>query len=196
MDVICEDAAAALAGRVAGAHPREVWLAVIHKVFDCGFKTNEQLEGITTEQVVAVVQALSDSRGAEVRVRNETGLACELLVRRGPRKNELDLHVEPFGQDSTKLRAGGAGRAGATVLWHCASRGARCSWATTRVPPGPRRTGTLSCSCSWSQSVRGPIRSCCFAASPRAPSRRVCAAAKSAIGPCAAYALVTSHSST
>ena len=36
-------------------------MAVIQKVFDCGFKTNEQLEGITTEQVVAVEQALSDS---------------------------------------------------------------------------------------------------------------------------------------
>ncbi len=61
MDVICENAAAAVAARVEGAYPREVWLAVIQKVFDCGFKANEQLEGITSEQVLVVVQAMSDS---------------------------------------------------------------------------------------------------------------------------------------
>jgi hypothetical protein len=61
MDVICEAAAAAVAARVEGAYPREVWLAAIQKVFDCGFKANEQLEGITSEQVLVVVQALSDS---------------------------------------------------------------------------------------------------------------------------------------
>jgi hypothetical protein len=66
MDVICEAAAAAVAARVEGhtrarSYPREVWLAAIQKVFDCGFKANEQLEGITSEQVLVVVQALSDS---------------------------------------------------------------------------------------------------------------------------------------
>ena len=48
MDVICEAAAAAVAARVEGhtrarSYPREVWLAAIQKVFDCGFKANEQL---------------------------------------------------------------------------------------------------------------------------------------------------------
>jgi hypothetical protein len=64
-----------------------------------------------------------EGTGARVQVRNETGSACELLVRRGPRKNEQDLHVEPLGQGSLELRAGkGPGRAGAAVLALCEPR--------------------------------------------------------------------------
>ena len=77
MDVIREEGSRRGGGCASrrGA-PCEVWLAVIQKVFDCGCKTNEQLEGITTEQAVAVKTSAGGNGHEDIRFNIDQGVVA------------------------------------------------------------------------------------------------------------------------